>query len=68
MLQCAQMQGDWILGLISRMKEAGERKVLVEKTYEEEWQQTILKVASMTLVPGTKSVCYAPAIFPTPSD
>lgn len=68
MLQCAQMQGDWVVGLISRMKEAGEKKVLVEKTHEEEWQQTILKVASMTLVPGTKSVCCTPAIFSTPSN
>lgn len=48
------------------MKEAGERKVLVETKYEEEWQQTILKVASMTLVPGTKSVCYTLAIFFSP--
>lgn len=60
MLQCAQMQGDWIVGLISRMKETGERKVLVEKKHEEEWLETILKVASMTLVPGTKSVCLLP--------
>lgn len=62
MLQCAQMQGDWIVGLISRMKEAGERKVVAEKEYEEKWRQTILELASMTLVPGTKSVCSAPAV------
>lgn len=59
MVQCAQMQGDWIIRLIGRMKEAGERKVLVEKDYEEEWRQTIVEIASMTLVPGTKSVCSA---------
>lgn len=53
------MQGDWIIGLIGRMKEARERKVHVEKDYEEDWRQTILEIASMTLVPGTKSVCSA---------
>lgn len=61
-VKCAQMQGDWVIGLINRMREAGERKVLAEESYEEEWRQTILKLADMTLVPGTKSVCYAPAI------
>lgn len=60
LLQCAQMQGDWIVGLINRMRKAGERKVVVEKEYEDGWCQTIQEVASMTLVPGTKSVCFAP--------
>lgn len=56
------MQGDWIIRLINRMKEAGERKVLAEKAHEEGWRQTILEKASMTLVPGTKSVGSAPAV------
>lgn len=60
LLQCAQMQGDWIVGLINRMNKAGERKVLVEKEHEDGWCQTIREVASMSLVPGTKSVCSAP--------
>lgn len=44
--------------LINRMKDAGERKVLVKKEYEDEWCETIQKFASMTLLPGTQSVCF----------
>lgn len=54
------------MGLITRMREAGERKVVAEKEFEERWRQTILALASMTLVPDTKSVCSSLAILQNP--
>jgi hypothetical protein len=71
--QCAQMQGDWIVGLIDRMKKAGERKVVAEREYEDGWGQTIREAASKTLVPGTKSVSFSPSqhlplLAPTAAD
>lgn len=53
---CAQMQGDWIAGLMNRMWEKGETKVVADKESENKWRREIVRLAGATLIPGTKSV------------
>ncbi|KUI63458.1 Baeyer-Villiger monooxygenase [Cytospora mali] len=52
---CAQMQGDWIVAVMDRMRENGEKKVVADKESEDKWRQNILNLANATLLPGTKS-------------
>lgn len=52
---CAQMQGDWIAGVMDRMRENSEKKVVADKKSQDKWRQTVLRLANATLMPGTKS-------------
>ncbi|KAL1645999.1 hypothetical protein SLS58_003419 [Diplodia intermedia] len=56
---CAQMQGDWIAGLMRHMREKGLERVEAREESEEEWVRLVDEIARKTLLPETKSMYYA---------
>lgn len=53
---CAQLQGDWIAGVMSHMTSNGLRAIEAERKSEEEWRETVLAIGNSSLLPTTKSV------------
>ncbi|KKY24570.1 putative cyclohexanonemonooxygenase [Diplodia seriata] len=56
---CAEMQGDWIVGLMRHMREKGLERVEAREESEEEWVRLVDELARKTLLPETKSTYYA---------
>ncbi|KAK7962103.1 uncharacterized protein PG986_002928 [Apiospora aurea] len=52
---CAELQGDWILGLMNHMRDKGLKKVEVEEESENKWREIVLRLANATLLPNTRS-------------
>ncbi|KAK8074596.1 hypothetical protein PG997_009259 [Apiospora hydei] len=52
---CAELQGDWILGLMNHMRDKGLKKVEAEEESEKKWRETVLNLANATLLPTTRS-------------
>lgn len=59
---CAQVQGDWIVGVLEYVNEKKAKRIEVEREKEVEWRQTVIDIASMTLLSTTKSVSPPPEI------
>ncbi|KAK8064649.1 hypothetical protein PG994_007287 [Apiospora phragmitis] len=52
---CAQLQGDWILGLMNHMRDKGLKKVEAEEESEKKWRDLVLEIANATLLPAAHS-------------
>ncbi|KAF2185110.1 cyclopentanone 1,2-monooxygenase [Zopfia rhizophila CBS 207.26] len=52
---CAELQGNWIVGVMNHMREKGLRKVDAERESEKKWKDEIWKLANASLLPSTKS-------------
>lgn len=57
---CAQLQGDWVAGVIKYMAAKGLRVIEAGRESEEAWRQTVMHLANSTLLPTTKSVSLYP--------
>lgn len=58
---CAQVQGDWIAGVMEYMKAKGLQSIEAERQSEVKWRETVAAIANSSLLPTTKSVsqiCY----------
>ncbi|ORX97615.1 hypothetical protein BCR34DRAFT_496742 [Clohesyomyces aquaticus] len=52
---CAELQGDWIVGLLDYMREKGLKRIEAKSESERKWKEDVLKFANATLLPQTKS-------------
>ncbi|KAI0127323.1 cyclopentanone 1,2-monooxygenase [Xylariales sp. AK1849] len=52
---CAQLQGDWIVGALTHMREENFKAMTAEREAELQWRDNIARIADATLLPGTKS-------------
>ncbi|KAK8016597.1 hypothetical protein PG993_014786 [Apiospora rasikravindrae] len=52
---CAELQGDWILGLMNHMRDKGLKRAEAEEESEKKWRELVLKYANATLLPTTRS-------------
>ncbi|KAH6652042.1 cyclohexanone 1,2-monooxygenase-like protein [Truncatella angustata] len=65
---CAQLQGDWIVNAVGYMRQEGHKKMTAGREAEEEWRETIMKIAYATLLPGAKSWYVNPKALITLTD
>ena len=60
---CVEVQGDWIVDAITKMRDEGIRTVEATHEAEEEWRGKVTELSNKTLFPGTNSwvsfVCQA---------
>lgn len=63
---CAQLQGDWIIALLNRMRDTGLRAVAADRDSEEAWREKVSAIAHRSLLPGTKSVRLLLSLAPFP--
>jgi len=54
---CAELQGDWIVGLMKHMREKNLAVVNAELVDEAAWAELVWTLANASLLPSTKSVC-----------
>ncbi|OJD30660.1 cyclopentanone-monooxygenase [Diplodia corticola] len=52
---CAELQGDWIAGVMRHVREEGLESIEARKESEEEWVRLVDEIAAKTLLPETKS-------------
>lgn len=52
---CVEVQGDWIVDSIRKMKEENIKTIEATKEAEEEWRQKVTELSDKTLFPGTDS-------------
>lgn len=55
---CAELQGEWIVGLMNYMREHGLKSADAEREPETNWAQCIKDIANSSLLPTAKSVSY----------
>jgi len=53
---CAEVQGDWIVGLLEYMKKNGLERIEAQKESENKWKEEVEKIAGGSLLIETKSV------------
>lgn len=56
---CAELQGNWIAGVMRYMRDRGLERIDPKPESEREWVQLVNGIASKTLLPETKSVSEA---------
>ena len=52
---CVEVQGDWIVDTIRKMKDEKVKSIEATKEAEEEWRQKVTELSDKTLFPGTNS-------------
>lgn len=52
---CAQVQGDWIVSAVDRVQRSGLTVIMAGKEAEDEWRDTVMKIAYSSLLPKAKS-------------
>lgn len=53
---CAELQGDWILGVMNHMRDGHLSKIDVQKESEDQYKEMIWKLANASLLPSVDSV------------
>ncbi|CEJ92355.1 hypothetical protein VHEMI08011 [[Torrubiella] hemipterigena] len=54
---CAELQGTWIVDLLSSMRQKKQEVVNASAEAEKTWAESIWAIANTSLIPTTKSVC-----------
>ena len=52
---CVEVQGDWIIDSIRKMRDEDIKSIEATKEAEEEWRQKVTELSDATLFPGTRS-------------
>ena len=52
---CAEVQGDWVVSLLSHLRDRGTTRFEVTAAAEQQWREQVLGIAEMTLFPRADS-------------
>lgn len=53
---CAELQGEWIVQMMNRMRKENKKRIEASAEAEKKWGEDVWKFANATLLPKTKSV------------